>query len=646
MGTADLRRKIKSILICLLLIGALFIALDESFEVALRVEGEDWSDGMRLSEWGNGSVEPSIVSYENNVHVVWADNKTGNFEIYYRRSLDNGATWESEMRLTYTSENQTNPRIAVWENNVHVVWNKGYVNSTDNGVSWGIPFNPFPAENITAVPDVCIYQDNVYFVVANYTYHWIVQPSSGTYWTYVLFKELTWPDWVIIEYDNGSFMDMFVPEVAMALKNQEIHIIYGLTWKSFIRQIYHSYSLSAGVPGSWSSPELVVDGLEKLGISMAFDQDLLRIAWSEWVGDSANNISMGTNTKSWNGTWSDHEYVGGAYGMTAVSGYYITWGEADYGDLGSNIDGIILVSSGHPYFNWHDVYLENDTVHLVYIDAWEIYYMQKNATEPPSPPTNLNAFVEGNNIKLSWNASSDDGFGNDDVLGYTVYKSSTGVSGNYEFTDWILATDSASYSWIDSGAGDGDINDYFYIVRANDTTNNEEQNTNKVGKMVNSLGRGWNMISVPLIQSNSSAEHVLQTLQLNYATIQGYHAGKSRPWLHWHRDKPNYFNDEIEITHEWGYYIDMVNPDYLVVAGKVPASTQISLKVGWNLVGYPSPIIRTRDDALSSISGSYNKVEFFDTSKGKEVAVESLDDMNPNLGYWIHVTDDCVWDVP
>ncbi|UCF09139.1 MAG: hypothetical protein JSW28_05540 [Thermoplasmata archaeon] len=250
------------------------------------------------------------------------------------------------------------------------------------------------------------------------------------------------------------------------------------------------------------------------------------------------------------------------------------------------------------------------------------------------------------NIELFWNASSDDGGGNDNVTGYTVYKSISSLNGDYEFAAWVPANGSLTYNWTDEGAGDGDWSDYFYLVRANDTSDKEEQNNNIVGKFVNYLVEDWNLISVPLVQYNTSMKCVLQTIEGNYVKVQGYHAGKSRPWLGWHRDKPHYFNNIIEIDHKYGYYIDMLSSDHLVVAGRVPVSTQITLKTGWNLVGYPSVTIRTVEEALSSISGKYNRVEFYNTTTGKEEPLDPEDLMYPGYGYWIHVKTDCVWQVP
>jgi PKD repeat protein len=265
----------------------------------------------------------------------------------------------------------------------------------------------------------------------------------------------------------------------------------------------------------------------------------------------------------------------------------------------------------------------------------------------PAPPADLDAelvTVSLSDVKLAWSASSDDGAGDDDVDGYTIYKSTTGINGLYEYEDWIPASGipAYTYDWTDIGAGDGDWNSYFYIVRVKDVYGNEEQNDIKVGKFANQLDDGWNLISIPIAQKDTSRETVLQTIDGNYAALQGYYAGKSRPWLHWHRDKPNYFNDDIEVDHKKGYYIDMIVPDYLITAGKVASQTDISLKSGWNLVGYPGLFEQNVADALSSIDGDYNMLEYFDPIKDKEVRLKSNDLMIPDFGYWIHATADCV----
>jgi PKD repeat protein len=322
----------------------------------------------------------------------------------------------------------------------------------------------------------------------------------------------------------------------------------------------------------------------------------------------------------------------------------ITSYEWDFGD--GNFDSGIFVTHAYTAPGDYIVTLTvTDNENETGTDTCIVYVLEPPL---PLPPKNLDAeLVSGalSDVRILWTASDDDGAGDNDVAGYTVYKSSTGIYGIYDFAAWIPAvgTPGYEYQWIDSNAGDGDLNNYFYMVRAKDTLDLEEQNTDKVGKFSSLLDEGWNMVSVPLIQRDTSKDTVLQTLGPNFLRVQGYHAGKSKPWVNWHRNKPNQFNDEISIDHKNGYYIDMLVSDHLVTAGKVASEESISMKTGWNLIGNPCLTENLRDDALSSIAGKYNMVERFDTVKDKEVRLTASDLMEPGLGYWIHVTEDCVW---
>ncbi|UCE39383.1 MAG: hypothetical protein JSW00_09230 [Thermoplasmata archaeon] len=739
-----------------------------------------WMNEIRLTNSIDNSTTPEVAVWGSNVHVVWSDDRDGNYEIFYKRSTDNGLSWGTETQITFTTISQELPKIGVYGNTIHIVWHDymngtvSYINSTDNGDSWGTitmwdwtSYPPCAMFDPLLCPDVAVDENNVYIIA------YVLGPED------LIFKRSnnsggSWSNWILVS-DFGWYWSSPTIETDGSL----IHVVYDITIGS-PDSLYHFFSDDGGdtwwddIFNPFVDHNEVYENLVSFETSM--DGDYFRVAYSMW---NATLATIKVRTMYW--SYSPIEFWYGPYevgnnseGDIDVEKDHIVWNGEDTNNYTQVFSSKYGQATDYPSdSSMPTIAISGDLVHIVWVDPRdgnnELYYSQRglladlilsnsdiqfdppspveegmevfinatvfcsgksassvevkfyngnpdlngdlipdvtadvigsdtininadasaiaslkwtppsdgtydifvwvdpdNLTEeldesnnigfntlevfslPPTPPLNLGAEISPgalDDVELSWDASSDDGSGEDDVVGYSVYKSSTGVSGTYEFEAWILATDSTSYSWIDSGAGDGDLNDYFYIVRANDTLNNEEQNTDKVGKMVNSLVLGWNMISVPLIQSNTSAEGVLQTLELNYATIQGYHSGKSRPWLHWHRDKPNYFNDEIDIIHERGYYIDMVNPDYLVVAGKVPTNTQISLKAGWNLVGYPSPTTRTSDDALSSISGSYNKVEFYDTYKGKEGALGPLDDMYPNLGYWVHAMEDCVWEL-
>lgn len=108
--------------------------------------GTNWGPDTQLS-FGDTteSRNPSVVIAGPVLHVVWHDNRNGNWEIYYRRSPDAGVTWEPETRLTTNSGNSQFASVCVWGTSVHLTWmddrdgNKEiyYKRSTDEGVSWG-----------------------------------------------------------------------------------------------------------------------------------------------------------------------------------------------------------------------------------------------------------------------------------------------------------------------------------------------------------------------------------------------------------------------------------------------------------------------------------------------------------------------------
>jgi hypothetical protein len=87
----------------------------------------------------------SVAASGTVVHVAWTDNRDGNEEIYYKRSVDGGLNWEADTRLTNNSANSADPSLWVTGSVVHVVWNDNrdgnyeiyYKFSADGGVSWG-----------------------------------------------------------------------------------------------------------------------------------------------------------------------------------------------------------------------------------------------------------------------------------------------------------------------------------------------------------------------------------------------------------------------------------------------------------------------------------------------------------------------------
>ena len=107
--------------------------------------GITWGPDLRVTSNTAESHHPSVSVSGSVLHVVWQDNRDGNFEIYYKRSTDGGIGWGGDTRLTNDSAESRYPSAAVSGQAIHVVWYDSrdgneeiyYKRSTDGGSSWG-----------------------------------------------------------------------------------------------------------------------------------------------------------------------------------------------------------------------------------------------------------------------------------------------------------------------------------------------------------------------------------------------------------------------------------------------------------------------------------------------------------------------------
>ncbi len=84
--------------------------------------GASWATDLALTDLMAYSQYPSVSAVASAVHLVWRELRDGNNEIYYKRSTDNGLTWEADVRLTNNTAISREPSCAVAGQNVHVVW--------------------------------------------------------------------------------------------------------------------------------------------------------------------------------------------------------------------------------------------------------------------------------------------------------------------------------------------------------------------------------------------------------------------------------------------------------------------------------------------------------------------------------------------
>ncbi len=109
--------------------------------------GSTWETDTRLTNDPNGSAFPNLSLSGQVIHLVWYDNRNGAYEVYYKRSTDQGITWGPDIRLTNDPAASLGPTISVSGSIAHVVWadeRNGtqnfeiyYKKSTDGGLNWG-----------------------------------------------------------------------------------------------------------------------------------------------------------------------------------------------------------------------------------------------------------------------------------------------------------------------------------------------------------------------------------------------------------------------------------------------------------------------------------------------------------------------------
>jgi agmatine/peptidylarginine deiminase len=158
---------------------------------------------------------------------------------------------------------------------------------------------------------------------------------------------------------------------------------------------------------------------------------------------------------------------------------------------------------------------------------------------------------------------------------------------------------------------------------------------------------GWNLISFPVV-AYGSPDKVLDDAGGDTAwnVVKWYDPlDAADPWKTYRIGGTANDLEHIDATMGlWIFITDPGSDGELVVEGEAIGTVQISLRTGWNLVGYPS--LAPASAALSLPAGadmvSYyqpNPPYITDTADLSGVTLE------PGNGYWVHSSSDIVWNI-
>jgi hypothetical protein len=151
------------------------------------------------------------------------------------------------------------------------------------------------------------------------------------------------------------------------------------------------------------------------------------------------------------------------------------------------------------------------------------------------------------------------------------------------------------------------------------------------------LAKGWNLISLPLVPSNSSVEAVLSGVLDDLDVVWSYDT-ETETWFSYSPGAPSTLTQMVDGK---GYWVKMNAATTLIVDGtELPPPPELppAYKVvpGWNLIGFKETTTMTASDYLAGVTW----VRMYAFYNGRYYIVLPAHDMVPGRGYWIAVTEE------
>jgi|WetSurMetagenome_2_1015567.scaffolds.fasta_scaffold24493_1 hypothetical protein len=257
---------------------------------------------------------PAISLDNENMHVAWTvyNKSYGTADIYYSHSSDNGSSFSTPNVISfYDGNNSYNPSIVSQNEYVGVVWDYygsdferiAYCFSDDNGVTFSTP--EFSSSQSLS-PDIALYHDNVYIV------------SIGAGYNNILFfkSEDRGQTFAVTNIPYPSTHQVWPPKIKVDSSGK----IYILWQSGSVFGAQDAYLAISNDDGATFNVKKVISGVEKLNFVSSFDlnnEGNIYILWTEGDVSQPENSTQSFLIYSLNNgdTFSDPLpiYVGQAY---------------------------------------------------------------------------------------------------------------------------------------------------------------------------------------------------------------------------------------------------------------------------------------------------------------------------------------------
>jgi hypothetical protein len=147
---------------------------DDIFVAVSNNNGASFGTPINISNNADDSFFPQITAIGNNVYVTWRDETSGNDDIFFAASTNNGTSFGPPINLSNNTGFSSNLQITASDNNVYVTWNDAttttgntdilFAESNNNGTSFGTPINLSNNTGFSVNPQIATSGNNVYVI--------------------------------------------------------------------------------------------------------------------------------------------------------------------------------------------------------------------------------------------------------------------------------------------------------------------------------------------------------------------------------------------------------------------------------------------------------------------------------------------------